>query len=156
MRIVKDPWRDGPVDVDRAALVSELPARQLVSVRLALDVSGAPAGKPMRSAPGTIVFRRGRDETGRVEGDAATLDLLEAIVAASPERDPQELLLPKDSAALAALVDGRAREVRSLLDEGRRLVEEVERLVCALYGLAANLTEAVVEHAAARTARSAR
>lgn len=156
VRIVKDPWRDGPVDVDPAALVSDLPALQLVSVRLALDVSGAPAGKPVRGAPGAVVFRRGRDETGRVEGDPAMLDLLEALVAASPEADPRELLLPKDPAALAALVDGRAREVRSLLDEGRRLVEEVERLVCALYGLPADLTEAVVEHAAARAARSAR
>jgi len=41
----------------------------------------------------------------------------------------------------------------TLLLEGRKLVEEVERLVCALYDASSDLTEAVVEHAVARAAR---
>jgi len=41
-----------------------------------------------------------------------------------------------------------------LLGEGRRLVEEIERLVCALYDLPAELTDAVVAHAVARAGSS--
>ena len=45
--------------------------------------------------------------------------------------------------------------VHDLLAGGRRLVEEVERLVCALYDLSDELTEKVVAHAVARAGTSA-
>jgi len=43
-----------------------------------------------------------------------------------------------------------AAEVSALLADGRRLVEQVERLVCGLYDLPAELTDAVIEHAVKR------
>lgn len=45
--------------------------------------------------------------------------------------------------------------VHDLLAEGRRLVEEVERLVCAFYDLLDELTEKVVAYAVARAGASA-
>lgn len=50
------------------------------------------------------------------------------------------------TAALEATVQG-------LLDDGSTMVEQVERLVCALYGLPDDLTEDVVAHARTRAAR---
>jgi hypothetical protein len=44
--------------------------------------------------------------------------------------------------------------VQALLREGRTLVERVERLVCGLYGVPEDLTDAVVDHAVARAARA--
>jgi hypothetical protein len=155
-RIVKDPWREGPVVVDRPSLVAELPKQQTVSVRLdaALDVVGSPSGRPRRESPDALAFRRGRDETGRIVGDPARLDLLAEIVGAGPVDDATAILLPKDMAAVDALVAERATLVIGLLVEGRTLVERVEWLVCGLYGVPGDLTEAVVDHALARAARA--
>jgi hypothetical protein len=154
-RIVKDPWKSGPVAIDRPALVAELPARSKVSVRLdaALAVEGRPSGKPRRDAPDVVTFRRGGDETGRVIGDADRLDMLAEIIGTSAADDVGSILLPKDLVALVQLADDRATSVSKLLAEGREKVERVERLVCALYGLPDELTEAVVEHAIARATR---
>jgi hypothetical protein len=154
-RIVKDPWRDRPVAVDRPSLVSELLKQQTVSVRLdpALDVVGSPSGRPRREALDALAFRRGREETGRIVGDPARLDLLAELVGAGPVADATTILLPKDLAAFDSLADDRATLVRGLLREGRALVERVERLVCGLYGMPEDLTEAVVDHAVARAAR---
>jgi hypothetical protein len=41
----------------------------------------------------------------------------------------------------------RKRDVEELLAEGRRLVEEVERLVCVPYDMPSDVTEEVVQRA---------
>jgi len=155
-RIVKDPWRDGPVVVDRPSLARDLPKRQTVSVRLdpALDVVGSPSGRPRRESPDVLAFRRGREETGRIVGEPGRLDLLAEIVGPGPVDDATAILLPKDLAAFESLADDRATLVQALLREGRTLVERVERLVCGLYGVPEDLTDAVVDHAVARAARA--
>jgi hypothetical protein len=158
-RIVKDPWKDGPVEVDRAALVAELPAAEKVSVRLDPELeatTGDPLlGRPRRESDGALVFRRGRKETARVVGSKTRLDLLEEVLGGRQPDDLGAVLLPKDLDAFEREVDSRRDLVRRLLRDGRRLVEQVERLVCELYGLPADLTDEVVAHAVARAARSA-
>ncbi|MGI9112194.1 MAG: HsdM family class I SAM-dependent methyltransferase [Gaiellaceae bacterium] len=155
-RTIKDPWRTGPVAVDRQAVVANLPTKQLVSVRtdssLTVQVVETPMGKPTCVDESTLAFRRGRIETGRVTGPPARIDLVEELVGARVD-DVRELLLPRDLAALEAAEGEAVATAKALLLEGRKLVEEVERLVCALYGVPADLTEAVVEHAVARAAR---
>ncbi|MGH9319898.1 MAG: hypothetical protein ACRD3V_08400, partial [Vicinamibacteria bacterium] len=154
-RIVKDPWKAGPADIVRPALVGELPKRDVVSVRLdsALSMEGSPAGKLHRERPDLLVFKRGRDETGRVTGEAERLELLAEILGARSTDDVASVLLPKDLGEFSQLAKKRAKTVIDLLAEGRVKVEQVERLVCALYGLPDDLTDAVVEHAVARAAR---
>jgi hypothetical protein len=151
-RIVKDPWRTGPVVVDRAALVGTLGRRATVSVRLdtALTVQGSPVGKAVRTGPHVLSFRRGGAETGTVSGDAARVDLLAELVGTDAGADATAILLPRDLAAFDATCDTLASDVEALLDEGRVTVERVERLVCALYGLDDDLTQAVVDHAIQR------
>ena len=155
-RTLKDPWKTGPVEVDRAALVRELPKQELVSVRVdpSLEVGGKPAGRPRREAPDALAFRRGRDETGRIVGDPARIDLLEKIVGGRAVDDVSALLLPRDLDAFERRAEDRGHEVGELLREGRERVERVERLVCALYGLTDELTAAVVEHAVKRAGGS--
>lgn len=99
---------------------------------------------------GRFVFKRGRIETGSVEGPPARLDLVEEIVAGRSIDDVRTLELPKDETTLARREAAISSEVTTLLAEGRRLVEEVERLVCGLYDVPADLTDAVVEHAVTR------
>lgn len=154
-RIVKDPWKSGPVVIDRPALVADLGKRDAVSVRLdpGLAIEETPAGKPRREKPDALAFRRGRDETGRVVGDRARLDLLVEIVGVRTVDDVGSVLLPKDLDSFERLSQERTRTVSELLAEGREKVERVERLVCALYGLPDELTEAVVQHAVERAAR---
>ena len=155
-RTVKDPWKTGPVEVDRAALVAELPKGDRISVRVdpSLEVIGKPAGRPRREAPDALAFRRGRDETGRVVGDWARLDLLELIVGGRAADDVTGVLLPRDPEGFERHAREREAAVTVLLRDGRQKVEQVERLVCALYGLSDELTEAVVEHAVKRAGSS--
>jgi hypothetical protein len=154
---IKDPWRTGPVEVDDAGLVAELAAAETVSVRLdpALAVEGAPAGRTKRTGPGVLSFRRGQQESGRISGDPRRLDLLETLIGAGRAANVPAVVLPKDVVAHAARRDARYVQVRKLLEEGRELVERVERLVCGLYGLSDEMTDEVVAHALARAARSA-
>lgn len=154
-RIVKDPWKSGPVEIDRPALVADLGKKETVSVRLdpGLTVEGKPAGKPRREAPSVLSFRRGGDETGRVTGELERLDLLAEIISTRAIDDVGSIVLPKNLVELGRLTEDRATSVSQLLAEGREKVERVERLVCALYGLPDELTEAVVEHAIARATR---
>lgn len=154
-RTVKDPWRTGPVAADRPATVAGLPKREMVSVRLdpALAIEGTPSGKARRMEPAVLAFRRGGAETGRVVGDGRRLDLLEEIVGERPVDDVGAVLLPRDLDRFDADVAERFATVQRLLDDGRTKVEQVERLVCGLYGLDADLTDAVVAHAAARARR---
>lgn len=153
-RIVKDPWKDGPVVLDRTALVGSLAAGDRVSVRLdpglTVSVAETPMGKPRRESAGLLVFRRGRTETGSVEGPSARLDLLVELVAGRTIDDVRQLELPKDEVALSERESAVSTEVSELLAEGRRLVERVERLVCDLYNVPAELADAVVAHAVAR------
>ena len=151
-RIVKDPWRAGPVDVLQAAIIGRLPRSATVSVRLdaALSIEGdqGATGRLRRLAPDRLTVSRGRAVLATVMGTSARLDVLE--LAAKPDVAIGATLLPTDIAAFELQCSQAAEEVRELLTEGRRLVEEVERLVCGLYGLSAELTERVVEHAIRR------
>jgi hypothetical protein len=156
-RIVKDPWKDGPVEIEQAALLGELPAKDKVSVRLdsSLSLTGpGTRGKPLREGRKALVLRRGKAETARVEGDPARLDLLERLLGGRATEDLGAVLLPKDLDAFERLAAERAEAVRALLAEGRELVERVERLVCALYDVPADLTDEVVAHAVERARRS--
>ena len=155
-RTVKDVWKTGPAEVDRAALLDSLPRHATVSVRLdaALVVEGTPSGTVGRAAADVLVARRGRQETGRVTGDPARLDLLEELLARRDGDRLGSLLLPKDLNALERAATERRDEVVRLLAEGRRLAEEVERLVCRLYDVPDELAEAVVAHAVERAGRS--
>ncbi len=155
-RTIKDPWRAGPVVAERRAVVASLEPQQLVSVRtnptLTVELVETQLGTPKRLDPQTLAFRRGRIETGRVTGPTERLDLLEQLLASRVD-DVGAVLLPRDLAVLEAAEGEAVAAATTFLLEGRRLVEEVERLVCGLYDAPAELTEAVVEHAVARAAR---
>ena len=157
-RIVKDPWKDGPVVVYRAAVIRELPESEVVSVRLdpELDahVGEPPLGRPHRLDERTLVFRRGNVETARITGEKARIDLL-AELTGGKAPDLRSVLLPRDLKAFEKRMGERAKLVAGLLAEGRRMVEEVERLVCALYAVPDDLTEEVVAHAVVRAGRTA-
>ncbi len=51
------------------------------------------------------------------------------------------------------MVSARAAKVHGLMDDGRVLVEAAERIVCRLYGLSADLEDAVVDHAHRRAGK---
>ncbi|MGH3093283.1 MAG: hypothetical protein ACRDOG_13285, partial [Gaiellaceae bacterium] len=155
-RIVKDPWKDGPVEIDRAALVAELDSAETVSVRLdpELELVGSGAGRVRREGPGLLVVKRGGKEIARVEGPPGRLDLLAEVLGDRSPDDLAGVLLPKDLAAFEGRVAERAKVVGGLLADGRRLVEDVERLVCALYEVPDELTDEVVAHAVRRAGRA--
>ncbi len=152
-RIVKDPWKDGPVEIDLPALVRSLPASERVSVRLDSRLEKTlrtkPHGRPRREAAGVLGFRRGR-ETARVEGEEALLDLLEATIGGKAVDDVSGVELPKDVLGPGRLAAERAEIVYGLLADGRRLVEHIERLVCALYDVPDELADEIIAHAVAR------
>ena len=151
-RTIKDPWKTGPVEVDDAKLVERLPVGEKVSVRLDPDlaVEGTPAGRVVRAGAAVLAFRRGKSETGRMTGTPERIDLLVALIGSGRVENPSVILLPKNLPAYLALRVAEADVVRELLEQGRVLVERVERLVCALYDVPDELTEAVVDHAVAR------
>jgi hypothetical protein len=157
-RIVKDPWRSGPVAVDRPALIETLDVGDTTSVRLdprlEVDVRSVPMGRARREGPQSVELKRGREVTAVIEGPADLLELLTEVVGSSVVHDVREIVLPKDLGAFARLEHDVASETTSLLAEGARLVEQVERLVCGLYDVPADLTEAVVDHARQRAARA--
>jgi len=154
VRVVKDPWKKGPVEIDRRALAASLRENETVSVRVddRLKVEGEPSGKARRVENRTLAFRRGRAETGRVTGAQRSLDLVELLVPDAGVEDVGTLLLPKDLDTFEQLAAERQDEIAGLLAEGRELVERVERLVCALYDVPDELTDEVVAHAAERAA----
>ena len=67
----------------------------------------------------------------------------------------RSVLLPRDLKAFEKRMGERTKLVAGLLAEGRHMVEEVERLVCALYDVPDALTEEVVAHAVVRAGRTA-
>ena len=155
-RTVKDPWRTRRPAIDSRAATQSLSAGAVVSVRLdqslALEVkTDGPLGTA--EIDGNVMrFTRARKETARVEGPAERLRQLDELVAGrSPmPHELDGLLLPRDLDAFDRHVEAKRHEVAELLDEGRALVEAVERLVCRLYALAPALEEAVLVHAARR------
>ncbi|MBY0395808.1 MAG: hypothetical protein K2X91_04965 [Thermoleophilia bacterium] len=158
--LVKDPWRTGPLTPVMRAFVADLDPSRTVSVRLddrlTVDLDAPPPGRLMRDSEGALVFRRGRRETGRIQGPPPLLDLVEALLDRDDGSDPSRLPLPKDLDDFRRAVEGRTAEVIELLRAARSMVEEVERLVCALYGLPDDVTQEVVDHAVRRAARAAR
>jgi type I restriction-modification system DNA methylase subunit len=158
-RTIKDPWRMAPVELDSAGLVGRLAAADTVSVRLDPELSvefaaDGPLGVASQEK-GTLAFGRRRRISARVTGPPDRLELLAKLVAGSGRLMPAGLegtLLPKDLGAFHSRLQREAQGIQELLDEGRALVEAVERLVCRLYGVSADLEEAVIEHAARRAA----
>ena len=154
-RIVKDPWRTGPVEVDDRALVSELPAAETVSLRLderlrvdGGEVASARVGRRDRK---TLELVRGKKTLGSVTGEPGRVDLLAHVLDGKAGADLLDTRLPKDEEAFATRVAERKEVVERLLLEGRELVERVERLVCAIYDVPDDLTEQVVAHAVRRS-----
>ena len=158
-RIVKDPWRTGPVEIDEPALVCELPATEVVSVRLHplidMDFADPAAVRVQRAGAGVLELRRGRRVVGTLSGNEAAVEFVEHLLAGRADERLPELLVPKDLDAFGRRVAERARGVEALLAEGRDLVERVERLVCAVYDVPDDLTEQVVAHAVRRASYAA-
>jgi hypothetical protein len=154
-RIVKNPWRTHGAIVNRAAVAARIPAADTVSVRLdpALKVevrSDGPIGRPLLEE-GRLTFRHARTVTATVEGPAARLSVVAGALrpsAAAP--DLKAVLVPKD---IELLEEARAAAQSAIdrgLARGRVLVESIERLVCALYGVDQRLTDLVVTSAETR------
>lgn len=83
------------------------------------------------------------------------LRLLQAAIGTRRDLQPSDLVkitLPKDPDHFTRRVAAIAEEIEALLTMGRALVEVVERLVCALYGVPVDLTDEVVAHAIERSA----
>lgn len=154
-RAIKSPWRTHGVAVDAAAVAAAMPAAQTTSVRLdpALTiavVSDGALGRP--KLQGTrLTFRHARSLTATVDGPPERLAIIAgAADPASLAKELAGIVLPKDLGALEASIADARRDLEALLHRGRTLVECVERLVCALYGVDARLTEHVVASAVAR------
>jgi hypothetical protein len=155
-RAVKNPWRTHGVEVDAAALLSELPESATRSVRVdpefsvTITTDGA-LGRPHLD-DGALLFTHARRPTARVEGPHDRLALLQNVLG-TRRLTPDELLserLPASLSGFAEEIAGKQAEIDELLAIGRQLVEAVERLVCALYGLPGSLTDLVVESAISR------
>ena len=104
-RAVKNPWRTHGVEVDRAAVLAELPASAARSVRLdpKLAVSIATDGVLGRAQleEGALVFTHARRPTARVEGPQDRLALL-AEVLGTGRLMPDDLLSARMPASLGA------------------------------------------------------
>ena len=152
---VKDPWRTAPTDIDERALIAELPAADTVSLRLdpglEVEVDEPAPAKVARADARALELRRGRKAVGRIAGEPGRLDLLERVLDGKADELVGDTLLPKDAASFAERIEERRKVVQGLLDEGRELVERIERLVCALYDVPDDLTEQVVAHAVRRS-----
>ncbi|MEJ7786762.1 MAG: N-6 DNA methylase, partial [Solirubrobacteraceae bacterium] len=153
---VKDPWRTTAPPPSEGVLLRGLEAAQRRSLRidptLTLSVSADPVGRAEWDGSRlTFVYKRAR--TGEVTGSPHLLTLLARLLHGRTglrREDVERIELPGDPDAFSALVEDRQATVQRLLDEGRRLVEEAERLVCQLYDVPSELEEAVVAHAAQR------
>jgi len=154
-RAVKSPWRTHGVEVDPAAVAAELPVAHTRSVRLdpSLTVtvhSDGPVGRST-AADGRLTFRHARRITATIDGPT---ERLAVVAAAAPPSlaaaDLTSVVLPKDLTILELALADATQRVDAGLRRGRTLVEAVERLVCALYGVDSKLTELVVASAVAR------
>lgn len=147
----------GPVEIDESTLVEELPPKKTISIRLDpelnADLHELSRSTPTRVSKNVLALMRGRKEIGRITGDPARLDLLEKILGGKADERVLDTLLPKDLVAFARGVTESRELVSGLLEAGRRLVEDVERLVCAVYDVPEDLADEVVAHAVARASR---
>ena len=153
---VKNPWRTHGVEVDRLAVLSELPASAVRSVRLDPELAVSITTDGMLGhahlEDGVLTLAHARRPTARVKGPQDRLALLQDVLGGG-RLMPDDLLSARMPANLSAFASEVARlqdEIDELLADGRQLVEAVERLVCALYGLPEALTELVVESAVSR------
>jgi len=156
-RTVKDPWRARMPVLDEAEAIRMLPDEAKASARidpeltLRIDTDGSLGRGAVE--PEGLVFQHSRKVTARVAGPERRIEFLTRMLEGSQRLLPAGLegtLLPRDLDAFEAFCDARRTEVGELLEEGRVLVETVERLVCRLYDVPAELEEAVVRHAAER------
>jgi len=160
-RVVKNPWRAQGVAVDPVGALAELPESDVRSIRLdpALTLRVTTDGVLGRAqieegldGP-ALLFRHSRTVTAAVVGPRERLDLLLDVL---PRRgrltgeDLRAVRVPVDLLAFRATVAQHQAQIQRLLDDGRALVEAVERLVCALYGVPDALTEQVVASAVER------
>lgn len=145
------------MDVDPAAVLAELPAAAVRSVRLdpELNLTTTTDGVLGRAAidAGGLVFTHSRRPTARIEGPRARLELLADLIGSArlTPGDLRAARVPVDLAAFATEVARRQQEIDELLDAGRRLVEAVERLVCGLYAVPDPLTDLIVASAITRS-----
>jgi hypothetical protein len=109
----------------------------------------------VRKSRTLLSFRRGQPETGQVSGSAQRLDLLQSLIGDGSVSDVGSIILPRDAATFAAKREAVLTEVQILLQQGRELVERIERLVCALFDVPDELADEVVEHAVTRAAAGA-
>lgn len=83
-----------------------------------------------------MTFRHARRITATVDGPPERLALVAAATRPSlATPDLAGVLLPKEGTTLELAVADAARRVDTGLRRGRALVEAVERVVCALYGV---------------------
>jgi len=160
-RAVKNPWRTHGVEVDPGAVLSELPGTDVRSVRLdpelAVTITTDGVLGRARLEEGALVFTHSRRATARVDGPHDRLALLQDLLGAE-RLMPDDLLsarMPTELGAFGAEIARRQGEIDDLLAVGRDLVEVVERLVCALYGVPDALTDLVVESAVTRAGTAA-
>ncbi len=160
-RAVKNPWRTQGVTVERAGVLGELHESELRSIRLdpalrLVVVSDGVLGRPHLETDLegiSLRFRHSRKVTATVDGPPERLALLLQTLPTNGRMvgdDLRAARVPVDLADFEAAVDRRQTEVQQLLDDGRMLVEAVERLVCALYAVPDALTERIVTSAVAR------
>ncbi len=154
-RVIKSPWRTHGVEVDRAAVAAELPTAETASVRLdpalTLEVhSDGALGMPTLLGD-WLTFRHARKVTATVEGPAERLAVVaRALPPSAAASALASVLVPKELSKLDAACVEAQRAIDDGLARGRLLVEAVERLVCALYGLNPKLTELVIASAVSR------
>jgi hypothetical protein len=106
---------------------------------------------------GALVFTHSRRVTARVDGPLDRLTLVQDLLGAERPM-PDDLLsarVPANLRAFGEEIERRQSEIDDLLAVGRELVEVVERLVCALYGVPDALTDLVVESAVTRAGTAA-
>ncbi len=156
-RAVKNPWRTHGVRVDRGAVLAEMAPGAVRSVRLdpelALTITTEGVLGRARLDDAALVFTHARRTTARVEGPRERLVLLDELVASArllPD-DIRRVRMPVSLDALSAETTRRQEEVETLLNEGRRLVEAIERLVCRLFAVPDSLADLVVASAVTRS-----
>lgn len=160
-RAVKNPWRTQGVTVKPAGVLAELPEPERRSIRLdpglKLEVvTDGVLGRPQLETglEGSVLrFRHSRKLTATVEGPRERLELLLRTLPVNGRLmgdDLRAARVPVSLDAFERALAQRQGEIQRLLDDGRTLVEVVERLVCALYAVPDSLTERVIASAISR------
>ncbi|MDQ3678813.1 MAG: hypothetical protein M3401_18785 [Actinomycetota bacterium] len=154
-RVVKSPWRTHGVEVDPAAVAAQLPKAETISVRLdpalTLEIhSDGVTGRPSLDGD-RLTFRHARKVTATIAGPAARLSVVAtALSSTDAASELAAVLVPKDLTVLDSALNETRQAIEDGLVRGRVLVECLERLVCALYGLEPKLTELVIASAVTR------